>query len=221
MRCLTRERLARRKVDLSKLAVCVAAIFLLIVWVIPARATIFINDAVMGPDPVYFDDPSWTAITLQSISGTPGAGLFFIQIQTLSPTLFSLNCGGIAEAYSLYATTVGSSFDATAAASTTPIISNVSQFTDYLTLPLNQSKYFAYWNENLAAPIASFPTPADNYGWLEVTNTANGLVLNSSVTAQGGGIVVGTTTQVPEPASAMLMLLGAAGIAIRRGRRTF
>ena len=75
-------------------------------------------------------------------------------------------------------------------------LSNTQMFT------LDQSKYFGYWDDRLNGDT---PDRNDNYGWVLLTRTASGLVASSGATAIGGGIIVGTTTQVPESASTILI----------------
>lgn len=61
------------------------------------------------------------------------------------------------------------------------------------------------------------------WGWVHLRNDASGLSVLGSAMAYGeGGIIVGTTTPVPEPGTAALMLLGlaAGGWATRRRLQT-
>jgi hypothetical protein len=57
----------------------------------------------------------------------------------------------------------------------------------------------------------------DVYGWARLRNDGGSLVLLDSAMAYGGsGIYIGTTQQVPEPSSALLLVVGFAGLLYRR-----
>ena len=59
------------------------------------------------------------------------------------------------------------------------------------------------------------------YGWAELVYTSSGLnLLDSAMTASQFGIIAGTTTVLPEPSSARILLSGIIGIALLRRRRT-
>ena len=65
--------------------------------------------------------------------------------------------------------------------------------------------------------LALIVDDADYYGWLAIdVDSEGGLHLAHSALSTEPGIVVGA---IPEPSSAMLLLLGFAGLALRRQRR--
>lgn len=67
------------------------------------------------------------------------------------------------------------------------------------------------------ALLPSGPTVGDEFAWIEITNTGTGLSSLGSATALAtGGIIVGTTTSIPEP-KVVFSLLG--GFAFFRRRR--
>lgn len=178
------------------------------------NAVVIVNDAVIVQSS--FNSADKRLALTQSIPD--GQGLFAIEIATFTSSLFNFSYFGIAEEYGLFLVTVGTVFDPAYAIANDPIVSNngidpgssAQQFT------LNQSKYFGYWDDRLNGNV---PDSTDNYGWVRITRTASGLVASSGATAIGGGIIVGTTTQVPEPASAVLLLGGSVLLALRRWRR--
>ena len=59
------------------------------------------------------------------------------------------------------------------------------------------------------------------YGWAELVYTSSGLILlDSAMTASQFGIIAGTTTVLPEPSSASILLSGIIGIALLSRRWT-
>jgi len=93
------------------------------------------------------------------------------------------------------------------------------QATDWLVLvpgtslqafSLGETRYYSYW-EDILGSDRDIPDATDNYGWVSLTYTGTELVVSDSATALGGGIIVGTYTQVPEPATVLLFGLGGFG----------
>ena len=84
---------------------------------------------------------------------------------------------------------------------------------------LNETKYFAHWADVFPGGMPEDPDDSDNYGWVSMTHTLSGLIISDSATAEGGGIIVGTYTQVPEPATVLLFGLGGVGAWLLRRNR--
>ena len=169
-------------------------------FAVDIRAAVIVDDAAITPPPNQF-------LTLtQSIP--PGQGLFAISIEPLGSSQFRFSYAGIAEEYGLYAVSFGTAFDPAFALSMVPLVSNngIDPGSSVQLFNLGQSIYFGYWDDR---NFDSVPDSNDNYGWVLITRDAAGLVASSSATAIGGGIVVGSTVQIPEPASAALISFGA------------
>ena len=64
----------------------------------------------------------------------------------------------------------------------------------------------------------SVETPVPYYGWLELNVEDNGLSLVSSALTYSSGLIVGTGdfSAIPEPSAGVLLLLGLAGLVLRR-----
>lgn len=165
-----------------------------------AKAVVIVDDAVL----------SRTSATRQVLGLTQsipiGRGLFAIYIDALNSSSFEFKAVGIAEEYGFYDVPLGAAFGPAFAAANNPIVSNngIDPLTSLQLFSLNQSKYFGYWDDRLNG---NFPDSSDNYGWVQITRTSSGLVAASGATAIGGGIVVGTTNQIPEPSSSLLLAL--------------
>jgi hypothetical protein len=141
-------------------------------------------------------------------------GLFAIQISSGGGSQFAFSYAGIAEEYSLYSVTPGTTIDSSFAMSTAPLVSNngVDPGSSVQTFSLGQSTYFGYWDDRqfsgIDPGILNTPDIYDDYGWVLLTRTAAGLQVSSSATALGGGIIAATLTQTPEPSISVLVLLG-------------
>jgi len=69
------------------------------------------------------------------------------------------------------------------------------------------------------APTSGFARNV--FGWVHLKNDARGLSILGSAMAYGeGGIIVGTTTAVPEPGTFLLSAIGLAGLAFVRRHRS-
>jgi hypothetical protein len=178
---------------------------LLCVFSSHAAAVVIVNDAAITPNPF---NPADQLLTLtQSIPA--GQGMFAIDIAPLGSNQFRFSYAAIAEEYGLFAVTNGAVFDPAFALSHTPLVANdpTGPGGSVQLFAPNQSIYFGYWDDR---NFNGSPDGNDNYGWVLITRGVAGLEASSSATAIGGGIIVGTTTQVPEPATIVLVPLGIA-----------
>jgi hypothetical protein len=185
-------------------AVRAAVVFSLFCGALHARATVIIDDAAVSP---FAPAPRQILRLTQSIP--QGQGEFAIFLDPLNSSQVRFTYAGIAEVYALYATSVGTAFDPAFALSTVPLVTNspTGPATNVELFNVGQSAFFAYWDDR---NFNASPDSNDNYGWVQLTRTASGLVATSSATAIGSGIIVGTVSQIPEPASAALIALAAA-----------
>ena len=172
------------------------------IWFTPVTyAQVIVGDAQVST----FNGDMAVSLT-QSISPS-GGGLFAFTVKPITSSQYSFSFIGIAEITKLFNVGSGVNLDANFVSINTPLISNdgVGPSAAVLTFSLNQTRSFGYWDDrywfNGNTGLYGLPDVADNYGWLTMTRTISGLVLSGSATAIGGGIVVGTTSQIPEPSS--------------------
>ena len=87
----------------------------------------------------------------------------------------------------------------------------------YYTDPTEISSYLVAAEKDTTFYLALIVDDADYYGWLAIdVDSGGGLHLAHSALSTEPGIVVGA---IPEPSSWVLLLLGFAGLALRRKRR--
>ena len=193
---------------------CVLVFMGLISPTIGNAQTIIQNDAVLSPsqDPFFGD---YDLFLSQSIPD--GLGLFLYNITELSNSQFRFDFSSIAELNALYQVTPGQIVSAGFANSTTPFVTNSNNpGTGVLSLAVGESVFLGYWDDRT---FESLPDSDDNYGWFELSNTGAGLELLGGATVIGfEGIIVGTTTAVPEPSSATLVLGMISATMLRRRR---
>jgi hypothetical protein len=158
-----------------------------------------------SPHPEY----SWTALL---IDRSPSESVLGVRIGYLGNGDYEFSTGLIALNYHVFLAYPGMQF--------TPeyVGANWTEALDAGGAPnpvhyfaLHQTLYFAYWSD-VYGSAPDIPDNTDDYGWVTLTHTGSELFISDSVTALGGGIVVGTTTQLPEPYT--LMLLGVGSLAI-------
>ncbi|MBC8206372.1 MAG: PEP-CTERM sorting domain-containing protein [Kiritimatiellales bacterium] len=156
---------------------------------------------------------SWDADSDMLIS-TGGLG---VQVSDMGGGTYNFSYYLIAYEYGLYSASEGLEFTPQYANSQTPLVSNngIDPSFSIQNFSLNETKYFAYWEDN----SWDSPDNDDYYGWVSLTYTASGLVVSDSATALGGGVIVGTYTQVPEPATVLLFGLGGFGAWLLRRQR--
>jgi hypothetical protein len=176
-----------------------------------------VNDAALN-SPAYFGNGDYSLRLTQS---TAGFGLVYVSFNGVGADTFQFltsqgNSYSIAEEFRLFLAPPLTRFDAQYVNSHAPFFTNAAPAFWSLSIPLNSSLYVAYWDDR--APVPSPADANDNYGWVRLTNTASGLIADSGTTAIGGGIIVGTTTQVPEPSSTLLGVIGFVCVGLRRIR---
>ena len=82
-------------------------------------------------------------------------------------------------------------------------------------VPLGGSIYIGFHVPN---PLAQPEPFGDQFAWARISNVAGTLQLTAEATSiNGGGIIVGTTTEIPEPSAPLLA--GAASLIFLRRRR--
>lgn len=179
------------------------AVFATITFGSYTQAAVIVDDAALIDSP--FSSPNKLLTLTQSIP--PGEGLFSIEVEAISTSQYNFNYAGIAEEYALFFANSGEEFTPTVALTDTPLVSNngVDPGTTLVTFSPGQTRFFAYWDDR---NFDSIPDVSDIYGWVTLQRSGSVLNVGASATAQGGGIVVGTTTQIPEPSAATLVCLG-------------
>ena len=148
-----------------------------------------------------------------------GDGNFEIWINDNGNGDYEFGYSGIAEYYALYEAVSGTAVTPSYAQNTTPLVANYSSgpFSSTINIPIDESIFLGYWDDrNVHSGI---PSADDNYGWLELQNTAGGLTIVDGATAVGGGIYAGTYTQIPEPSTIALMCSGAVAVLLRNRKR--
>lgn len=143
-----------------------------------------------------------------------------------------ISYAGIAEEYRFYRVEPGVRFDVAYAQTQVAILGNNGQYGTYdLAYVEGQEVLLAFWDDRSiwsGGGGVGVPDEVDLYGWLRLgvtleageTPRLSWRVLESA-TARGGGIVVGTLTQIPEPGAAGAWAALAAGVwaGTRRCRR--
>ena len=204
----------------------IATAFLLIAST--AVAQIYVHDVTFVSNT--FGHDALAGLTASIPVGQGDAGFCFDSVDSggLATRIGTVN---IAELYSLFIVPEGVVFDATYVASHAAITDNSGTLPAY-TLPYadGQSVLFAYWDDRSAfggAGAWGGIDSTDRYGWMRVDfhqttdpDTLEPVVrwsIADSATARGG-IIVGTYTQVPEPAS-FAVLGGATALLVTATRR--
>ena len=176
------------------------------------HAEILVGDAVLVPGGIISGD---YGITLASSQYA-----FSVDFDFSGGDLYSFstseNSYSIAEGLRLFQAPYGTELTPTYAASTTPLFDNSSPADWQISIPLDTSVYLAYWDDRDTLDYT--PTANDGYGWIQLTHTASGLEGSASATALGSGIIVGTTTAIPEPSTMTLCIIGCLAL-LRRSKK--
>ena len=182
-----------------------------------AGATVYIDDAVINPG----GWPPGTDYTISlSQTVTPN---FSVGISSLGNNEFLFTCLGIAELYSLHEVTSDLYYDPAYVSGNTPFIYNWDTPTNSISIELYESVLFGYWDDKERFEIEDrTPAANDSYGWFELRNTDSGLEIIDGATAVGGGIIIGTYTQIPEPSTIALLLAGTFSLLVKgRSKKKF
>jgi hypothetical protein len=182
------------------------------------RAAVLTNNIVI--------DSSWGFTLLSQVTQPAGPGgghgSFAIYVTDVGPGQYLFSYAGIAELYSVHNASFGQEFTPAYVLTNTPLLHNLNNPGSFeISLLLGQSILLSYWDDyydnysGLGNSTPGIPDPYDGYGWFRLSRTPAGLIVSDSATAVGGGIVVGTYTQVPEP-SVMTLFLAGFGVLARR-----
>jgi hypothetical protein len=144
---------------------------------------------------------SITAWTQPNLSGD--GAILSIAIDNnlvLSPTGFSAGIGHV-----WYSVAPGTAIDPAFAASAPQFANSfTNNLSGQIQLSLNQTFLLGFWLDANGNGVAG---AGDRFGWASFTYNASGLNLNgSAIENTGAGIIAGTTTVVPEPATISLCL---------------
>jgi hypothetical protein len=169
----------------------------------PVFAAVIIDDATITTNGVI--PPADYALRLTK-SIPPGQGLLDALFEDLGNGNFQFINYSVAEEFRIYVMPNFTRFDAAYVSSHTPLFTNAPPTGNGLfSIPLDSTQTFAYWDKRFAT------SPGDSFGWVKVTNLPTGPVATSGATALGGGIIVGTNVQVPEPSVTGMLCFAALG----------
>jgi hypothetical protein len=146
-------------------------------------------------------------------------GLFSVTVQPAGNDTFRFGYRGIAELYHVYAAEPGDIIDAPFLDTALNVIDNLgpsSNVHPLQTIRSGETRYFALWDA--IKGFSTSPKPEDRYGWFALHNQGGVLSLTGSATTFGYGLVVGSTTQVPELPAVWMGALGLAAVGSVRRR---
>jgi hypothetical protein len=165
-----------------------------------------------GGFPADYEIEAWT----QPNFGGFGAGLDvdIDQSGVMTPVNYTI---GIIHAW--YAVGFGTLLTPAYASTHTPFASSLTFSGGSIQTTLDVPFYLGFW---LDANNSHSPELGDCFGWALLKRTTAGLTLvDNAIENQGTGIRVGTTTQVPEPGSFVVLLLSSILLVTRDRRRAF
>lgn len=183
---------------------------------VTAQAAVIANDATISPASgglLVFDRQFH--LTQTAFPGRPGfSGLFLLEVTTAGSTQFTFSPRGIAEDYKLHTVAAGDLYTLAYVNSNQSFASNTDASDGVLTLGLGESSYIAYWDD-IGNQLGAIDD-SGLFGWARLENIGGELSVTASATALGGGIIVGSLQQIPEPSAALLAFSGLALAFIRR-----
>ena len=174
-----------------------------------AKAQVIPNDAILIPGGFGAD----YSLQLTQQMG----GLFAFGFNELGGGDVFVGAQGIAQPIGLWEIDFMDVFDTNYAISNPRFADNSGQTAGTFNVQEGESFYLAYWDDTSFLGI-NVPDPTDSFGWAEITRTNGDLEIVGSATAIGGGIVVGTLQQVPEPSAAFALTILATSCFVRRRR---
>jgi len=162
-------------------------------------ASVYTNGVAMdiyGPSPMTIS--AWTQPNL----GGDGAilDLAIDPGNILRPTAYSIGIG-----HAWYGVSSGTVVDATFASTATPFANALTaDLSGHITMSVGSMFLLGFWLDEYENNI---PGPGDRFGWAALKYTGSSLVLvDSAIDDSATGIIAGTTTVVPEPATYSLIL---------------
>lgn len=175
-------------------------------------------DVITGDVDILYDYGEYDLLLL-SKSIPAGDGAFAIAIFDQGSGAHKFEYWSIAEEIAFYDSSYGTEFTPLLASQLTPLVSNTGEGpnSSIINFTFGQSKYFSYWDAR--SPFGTSPNSDDNFGWVELKWTGSNLEVLGSATAIDGGIIVGTTTQIPEPSTMVLLGGGSLAIYLFRSKR--
>lgn len=186
-------------INLAVSQISTASVFTTSIFVVPHQFS--------PPDQPSFEIQAWT-----QPNGSGDGGFVETTLNSnlvLSPYSVTV---GIGETW--YSVTNGTVFAPSTRSTLTIFASNLETppYPEQLQLSVGQDFYLAVWLQE----------PQDRYGWahLKLTSSSTLTLLGSAIEDTGSGIIVGTTTVVPEPSSFCLTALASILLLLRsRSRR--
>jgi hypothetical protein len=195
--------------------ICVACVLINPVVSQISRASVFSNSVFLFPGS--FPPPGQPGFEMQAWTqpnGTGNGGFVEVTINpslVLSPYAYTV---GIGERW--FSANYGDVFDTAALSTATPFANNLAApFTPgQIQLSVGQDFYLAFWLQSSPPPYA--------FGWahLKLTSTTTLTLLGNAIEDSGSGIIVGTTTVVPEPSSFYLAAMAFVLLATLLRRRS-
>ena len=174
-----------------------------------AESQVILNDAVLGPSLF----PGTDANFRLAISNQQQGGLLSFEFTEQGNGDVSVQFAGIAELIAIFEIGFMEDFDFEFTQNNIPLSINNNTFNNGIFNVMEGDSVFLAYFDDLA------PVPTDsNFGWAEITRTNGQLEIVGSATAVGGGIVVGTAVQLPEPSSFLSLTILATGCLARRRR---
>ena len=164
----------------------------------PLTGAVVTNDAILKRPPALGFGDYGLELSIPTTS-------YLIWFDDIGFNQFQVTSNGIAEEMRLFLAPAGTRLDPAYVSSETPFLANAAPTRPKFSMPVGMKLIISFWEDYTFAGPGSIPSDSmDKYGWVELHNNGSGVVISRSATAFGGGIIVGTLTQVPEPSSELL-----------------